>query len=397
MSFPAVLERGDAFLGEYPRDARWWGPVSHLTCCAAVAFSKTVLTAFYTPKVIGLDKLEAALERSKRENRGLVTMMNHMSVVDDPFMWGMMPWRMFLDVDTIRWGLAAHNICFSLTAALWFFSLGKILPTVRFGRGPFQGSIDAAVRLLSPDDTLALQYVPPERAWWERAVRWANPWRSSDAPPEPYVPVRTPVVRLSPSWVHIFPEAFVAQIQEPFANLMRYFHWGVARLVLEPTVAPIVVPIFAHGFEKIAPELAAEDIIERYLPANMGAEVVLKIGDPIPDEEIEQMRAQWRQECNRGVDRAAPNDLSARLREGGGVQTLRSGVMARLRESVAGVRESLGFSPEDPRFALPTFWKRYTESEGALDPDIQFVGKNWAIRRLQRYLDEEQELLPTKR
>ena len=52
------------------------------------------------------------------------------------------------------------NICFSNVFQSWFFNLGKILGTKRFGEGPFQGSLDAAIRILSPDDTLDLEFTP---------------------------------------------------------------------------------------------------------------------------------------------------------------------------------------------------------------------------------------------
>lgn len=79
MSFPKVLERGDDFLGEMPRNGFMWNYFSQATCMLAVGCSKFALS-FYTPKVTGLEKLEAALEKARRENRGFITVMNHMSV-----------------------------------------------------------------------------------------------------------------------------------------------------------------------------------------------------------------------------------------------------------------------------------------------------------------------------
>ena len=71
---------------------------------------------------------------------------------------------------------------------------------------------------------------------------------------------------------------------------------------------------------------------------------------------------------------------------------LRSRIAADLREAVAGIRTQVGkFREEDPRFKDPEFWKRYTLTEGASDPDVKFIGKNWAIKRLQKHLPEFSE------
>ncbi|KAI0462374.1 hypothetical protein LJB42_003865 [Komagataella kurtzmanii] len=382
MSFPAVLERGDDFLSEYPRRSKAWAFISHAACVLVVGGSKLVLNIAYRPEVTGLEKLDAALERSKRENRGIITVMNHMSVVDDPFLWGCLPWKYFRDVDVIRWGLAASNVCFKGTFLSYFFSAGKILSTERFGRGPFQPSLDATVRLLSPDDTM-----DPEFMFFPSPKASLLPWIKSpltqkikEIDSKPYHP---PVMRHCPSWIHVFPEGFVCQLQPPHSNSMRYFRWGASRLVLEPTVPPIVVPIFSTGFEMIQPESGAENIFERYLPQNYGQEIKVVIGDPVDDKVIEDFRKEWKNLCEKKYDRNNPRDLSHELKFGKQAKDLRSRVAAELRQNVLKIRNQLGFNPEDPRLKDPKFWKRYTNSKGLSDPDIKFIGKNWAVKEYQ--------------
>ena len=46
------------------------------------------------------------------------------------------------------------------------------------------------------------------------------------------------------------------------------------------------------------------------------------------------------------------------------------------------------FDPEDKRFKDPHFWKLFTNTEGLSEPNVKFVGKNWAIKRLQSHLPE---------
>lgn len=393
MSLQAVLERGDDILGQFPRDSSFWNYASQATCVLAVGWSKLVLQTCYRPRITGVEKLDRALERSQRENRGLMTVMNHMSVVDDPFVWGFLPWRFYRDVDAIRWGLGAHNVCFQNKFLTCFFSLGKILATERFGVGPFQGSIDAAIRIMSPDDTLDLVYNGDDD---ETNSNWLDPnhYKSELNKLTPlaqkinndYIP---PIKRSRPSWIHVFPEAFVLQLHPPHANSMRYFKWGITRIILESTRQPIIVPIFATGFEKIAPETAAGgSLIERFLPANFGCEINVTIGDPIDDSIMENFRKEW---LDLVKSQKTSMDLNDELKFGEKAQLLRSKVASELRKAVADIRHQIGFPDEDPRFKDHKFWHEFTKTEGKSDPNVQFVGQNWAIRRLQSFLKEHDE------
>lgn len=395
MSFEQVFKRGDDFIGQYPRTEPWWNFASKVTCWLAVGFGKLVLNTSYKPSIYGLENLDKALQRSKDENRGLMTVSNHMSTVDDPFMWGALPWKYYKDIDEIRWGLAAENLCFSSAGLSYFFSLGKILACGRFGRGPFQGSIDAAIRILSPDDTLDLLYDGSE----DVKSRWLN-YKNNLTPITQKIQTEylSPMIRNKPSWFHVFPEGFVLQLEKPFSNSMRYFKWGVSRMVLEATRQPIILPIFSHGFEKIAPETAAGgSLIERFLPANFGAEITITFGEPIDDAVIQKYRKEWLQLVRKYGEVKNAVDLNDDLRYNEEVQQLRSRLASEIRASVANLREQVGYPEEDPRFKQHEFWKRYTLSEGKSDPDVVFIGQNWAIRRLQPFLKENKEFNEEKK
>ncbi|KAI5957909.1 TAZ1 [Candida margitis] len=404
MSFQDVLRRGDEFLEEYPRTNPLWNYASHATCLFMITGSKIILNTLYKPFVHNIEKLDNALAKARSENRGLLTVMNHMSVVDDPAFYAALPWRYHLDIDTIRWGFGAHNICFSNVFQSWFFNLGKILGTKRFGEGPFQGSLDAAIRILSPDDTLDLEYEPGIKDEAKPVVLQTvnNVYNKSNTDMVKFIKPtpdstnvlmsKSPFIRSKTSWFHVFPEGFVLQLQEPHGNSMRYFKWGVSRLILESTRAPVVVPIFTYGFEKVAPEHSAEEGIKRWLPANMGAEIHLTIGDAISDEKIERYRQEWRKLVVKYIDKSNPMDLSEELKTGQKALALRSSLAAFLRDNVLEIRNSIAsFKPEDPRFKDPKFWKTYTNTEGMSDEDVKFIGKNWAIRRFQSHLPEFEE------
>lgn len=406
MSYTDVLKRGDDFLSEYPRTAPWWNFASHATCFTMSILSKFLINLLYKPFVHNIELLDAALEKARSENRALLTVMNHMSVVDDPSFYALLPWRFHWDIDTVRWGFGAHNICFSTPTLSWFFNLGKVLGTKRFGEGPFQPSLDAAIRILSPDDTLDLEFSPWAReeekpsviqeinnlgitpAKVDQLVKKVKPSPESTN----ILMSKSPFIRTKTSWFHVFPEGFVLQLQEPDNNSMRYFKWGVSRLILESTRAPVVLPMFSFGFEKIAPEDTAGEGIKRWLPQNLGAEIHLSFGSPISDDTIEQFRARWRDLCNKYTDPDHPTDLSEELRSGSKAQQLRSELAALLRQKVLDIREGLGFfSKENPKFRDPAYWKEYTRTEGLSDPSVHFIGQNWAIKRLQKHLPEYED------
>lgn len=402
MSFQDVLRRGDEFLGDYPRTSPLWNLASHATCFGMILQSKIILNVLYKPHLHDVEKLDKALVKARAEDRGILTVMNHMSVVDDPTFYAALPWKYHFDIDNIRWSFGADNICFSNTALSWFFNLGKTLGTKRFGGGIFQGSLDAAIRILSPDGTLDLEYTPLVKEEQKPMIlQEVNNLNASEKvkenvnflkPNETATNVimsKSPFIRTKTSWFHVFPEGFVLQLEPPHNNSMRYFKWGISRLILESTRAPVVIPIYSFGFEKVAPEDTAEEGINRFLPNNIGAEIHVCIGDPIPDETLENYRQEWRNLCSKYIDKKNPHDLSPELKTGKKAEKLRSDLAAEVRQSVLNIRSGLGmFNPEDPRFKSPAFWKEFTNTEGFSAPDVKFIGKNWAIRRFQKHLPE---------
>lgn len=397
MSFHDVLKRGDDEIVSVRMErSPLWNALSHATCVAVTGFSKLILATLYNVEVKGLPNLDNAFANARASNRGILTIMNHMSTCDDPFLFACLPWRYFKSWEDIRWGLAASNVCFTNNFSKTFFSLGKIFPCDRFGRGPFQSGLDACIRILSPDDTINYQYIlgdeshlnnyhsrypgepekenlSPDNALSRNAISLFSP---------NYV---SPVLRYKTSWVHIFPEGYVCQLKPPFQNSMRYFRWGTARLILEPTVAPVIVPIFTDGFEKIKPEEV--DMKTDYLtPNNIGAKVTVNIGKAIDDNIISKFRSEWKELCLKYSNKENPNDLSEELMFGKEARELRSRVCAFLREQVAKLRLENGFAEEDPRFKEVSFWTRFTQSRGTSDPDVQFVGLNWAIKEYQKHV-----------
>lgn len=227
-----------------------------------------------------------------------------------------------------------------------FFSLGQVLPTARFGRGPFQGSIDASISLLSNPNDTRYHTSPP--------LVNSTPVTADAAAASDAAASSTEDIPHS-NWVHVFPEAFVHQVYPPHDRTLRYFKWGVSRLLLESSRPPIVVPMFSTGFDRVMPE----DKPPGYtLLSQLGTEFRVRVGPPIADDTIAGYREQWQELVAEEQSRdPGLTDLNDALRTGGPAQDLRSAVAGELRRHVSLVRTGMGLPEEDPRFASPEFWK----------------------------------------
>jgi monolysocardiolipin acyltransferase len=82
------------------------------------------------------------------------------------------------------------------------------------------------------------------------------------------------------NWIHLFPEGRVHQ--NPKGELLR-FKWGVGRLVADPNITPIVLPIHIEGTKDILHEARPN----RLIPSSLyGSNVVVRIGEPIDFSEL---------------------------------------------------------------------------------------------------------------
>ena len=153
--------------------------------------------------------------------------------------------------------------------------------------------------------------------------------------------------------------------QHPRAGL-RYFRWGVSRLILESEPAPDVVPVFVDGTSRIMPE---DRGFPRFLP-RAGVRLRVAFGDALDaDRAFGDLRARWRDLVRRSADSAsasttdveaaaAMGDLSDELRYGREAVELRIECARRMREEVAKLRRRLDYPDEDPALGLAETWAR---------------------------------------
>lgn len=195
---------------------------------------------------------------------GLLTVCNHTSVVDDPWLVGsIMPWTTLFNLPQMRWGLCADSICFSNALKSSFCGSGKVLPVER-GAGFNQ--------------------------WTWRST--SNKLNRGD-------------------WVHIFPEGRVYQQnafdvkkgwsqpsgrRAPKGRELGPLKWGVGKLIADTKVMPIVLPFFHWGMENIVPHDSNNKVVSP-IPA-LGQSLGVIVGEPMKfddllrehEEETEQIK-----------------------------------------------------------------------------------------------------------
>ncbi|KAK0602045.1 hypothetical protein LWI29_029847 [Acer saccharum] len=178
-------------------------------------------------QVYGVEKLhEALLNRPK--NKPLITVSNHVASVDDPFVIAsLLPPRVLLDAQNLRWTLCASDRCFKNPVTSAFFRSVKVLPVSR-GEGIYQKGMDIALSKLNTG-----------------------------------------------GWVHIFPEGSRSR---DGGKTMGSSKRGVGRLVLDADNVPMVVPFVHSGMQEIMPVGAS-------LP-RIGKTVTVVIGDPIEFDDL---------------------------------------------------------------------------------------------------------------
>ena len=142
-----------------------------------------------------------------------------------------------------------------------FFTNGNTLPVQRLAHsihgGLFQPTMRECIRLLSdPHDQ---QYSPALEARPKETLPDSHP--SSDPFTSSELTYSTngldsfPAPSAYPSrrhsWIHIFPEGMIHQHPQ---KAMRYFKWGLARMILEAEPCPDVLPMWHEGAEEVMNE-----------------------------------------------------------------------------------------------------------------------------------------------
>lgn len=147
------------------------------------------------------------------------------------------------------------------------------------------------------------------------------------------------------AWVHVFPEACCHQSPN---STLRYFKWGISRLILESDPAPEFVPMFVHGTQLIMPE---DRGWPRWAP-RIGNKIRVIIGRPTNVDLIfGPHRAAWKRLVEQGDPEMIGNSKEA--------ARLRVEVAKAVRDEIEKLRENIGLTPEeDKTAALAETWSK---------------------------------------
>lgn len=162
--------------------------------------------------------------------------------------------------------------------------------------------------------------------------------------------------------MHIFPEGMIHQHPE---RVMRYFKWGVARLILEAEPCPDVLPMWIDGPQHVMDNNRG---FPKPVP-RVGKDISINFGELI---DVEKVFGPYRQKWQEMKERARRNkrkslkgvdsDMDQKeelgvltddeLKFGQEVQQLRIDVTLAVRNEILKVRKSCGLPDEDPKRSI---------------------------------------------
>ncbi|KAK8223468.1 hypothetical protein BKA81DRAFT_404396 [Phyllosticta paracitricarpa] len=309
-------------------------------------------------EVNGMDNFLRLLDERRNvegRERGLITVSNHVSVLDDPLLWGSLPMSYMFNPDNLRWSLASHDLAFPNKMLSLFFSLGQTLPCHRLAHSPhgglFQPTMTQAIRLLSHAPFSTPPKAPADDSHRDISDPFSSATLTYSTNGHDSFPAPSAWLSRRHAWVHIFPEGKVHQKED---RTMRYFKWGVARLILESEPCPDVVPMWVEGPDQIMHESRT---FPRFLP-RVGKTVNITFGDRVDtDKAFGDLRARWRRLKERyggeGLEVGVLNDALKHAKE---AVDLRKECTMRVRNEVLKVRRARGLPDEDPKVGLVETW-----------------------------------------
>jgi monolysocardiolipin acyltransferase len=136
---------------------------------------------------------------------------------------------------------------------------------------------------------------------------------------------------------------------------MRYFKWGVARLILESEPCPDVVPMWIEGMEQVMSE---DRKFPRFIPRQWKT-VSITYGAALDvDKVFGDLRERWQRLYKMETAKHGENKsldmgiLTDELKYGKEAVDLRIECTLRVRDEVLKLRREKGHSDEDPKWSL---------------------------------------------
>ncbi|VDM03290.1 unnamed protein product [Schistocephalus solidus] len=199
------------------RDRTLFQRVFHLTSLCLNAFIIKSALLRHNFKIINQNTL-LDLVRDRPAFQPLITVSNHHCCLDDFLLTaGILPMSLILDVDKIRWTLAAVDICFINILYKTFFASGKGIPVWRRTRDLTTGHIlNTGLGVDQPSIDFSLDLLNSGR------------------------------------WLHMFPQGRVVLPEEREREAEFRLRWGIGRLIAE-SKDPIILPVWHCNFDSLNP------------------------------------------------------------------------------------------------------------------------------------------------
>ncbi|KAF1917489.1 hypothetical protein BDU57DRAFT_513778 [Ampelomyces quisqualis] len=314
----------------------------------------------------GMDEFLKLLDEREdvdRRERGLITVSNHISVMDDPLLWGVLPMSYIFNPDNHRWGLGSYDLCFTNKGLSSFFTFGQVLPTHRRMHSPFGGlfqpTVTQAIRLLSRGPFLHENEGAAKASMSPSSPDVSDPFSGGhltfSTNGQDTFPAPSAYRSRRHAWVHIFPEGMIHQSEE---RVMRYFKWGVSRLILESEPTPDIVPMFIEGFDDMMHETRE---FPRFIPRPF-KKVRVTFGEKLDGDEVfGDLRRKWKQmraEEEQGGGPLEVGVLNDRLKYSDEAVRLRKECSRRMRQAVLDVRRLRGYPEDEAKSSLAETWLR---------------------------------------
>ncbi|KAF3924923.1 Tafazzin [Orbilia brochopaga] len=318
--------------------------------------AKAFLFGLNSTTVHGLENLTRVLdlrlqEGTKESRSAFITGDN--DVIDDPLIWGVLPFKYLFTRENFRWTLGSQDICFKNRFTSAFFIRGQVLPTYRLQHsvlgGLFQPVVDQTLEMLT--HTSLRGQLAASSSNMLPGVKWTAPLTTTASSAAP------------PIWLHVFPEGQI--FQHPTLQ-MRYFKWGIARYILELPSPPIVLPMFHSGIQNVMHEKRQ---FPRFLP-RPGNDISITFGEPLPLNHWDDVRRRWR-DVRAACAAVGGREGERLLREGDDAVKLRVEVAAMVREEVEKLRVRSGWPPSDPESALAETYRRGRSNAYLFEADAE--------------------------
>ena len=294
--------------------------VSSATTAFLGCLSKFILLALNSTTIVGAPHLHAAVRLrnpprasvavdgaghgnhaqrrpQKRQRRGLITVSNHVSAVDDPGVVAvMLPWPWLFESALLRSTPCAVDRCFANPVVEWWLRKGKVLPIAR-GGGLYHPYMTDLVRRVGAGE-----------------------------------------------WVQFFPEGTRARLKPdgdevarsaPTGAPVARVKMGIGRLVADPAVTPIVVPFYHRGMQNVLG-------IGEYNFVSSGKRVVVDVGCPIDFTDLLQ--------AHKEVEAAGPSSAAARKQR---KEQLYRDIAARVEDALKNLKQR-----QEHRTASATSFRR---------------------------------------